>query len=174
MERCVNVTTAGSCSRRDIQEELKFIDPVAALYGTIARKRNAANITKCTRPWSTVVRRVPKVITPTRRVIASSHLFFQIKADSLCFPQAMGPEKVSARGSHLYLALVGAAHDMRNFMTASTASVSRSPQIGFGSTGAPGTSERSSWMVSLLVHPVTKTMGTLHVSRSVLATSIPS
>jgi hypothetical protein len=65
--------------RRDIQEELKFIDPVAALYGTIARKRNAANITKCTRPWSTVVRPVPKVITPTRRVIASSTCSFRSK-----------------------------------------------------------------------------------------------
>ena len=48
-----------------------------AFHGTIARKRNAAKITKCTRPWSTVVRPVPKVITPTRRVIASSICSFR-------------------------------------------------------------------------------------------------
>jgi hypothetical protein len=43
----------------------------ARRYGTTARKRNAAKITRCTIPCSTVVRPVPKVITPTRSVSAS-------------------------------------------------------------------------------------------------------
>ena len=46
-------------------------EPPVPDYGTTARKRNTAKITKCTMPWSTVVRPVPKVITPTSSVIAS-------------------------------------------------------------------------------------------------------
>ncbi len=41
-------------------------------YGTIERKINAAKMTRCTIPCSTVVRPVPNVITLTRRVRANS------------------------------------------------------------------------------------------------------
>ena len=67
-----------------------------------------------------------------------------------------------------------ALHHMRNVITALTASARRSPQTGFGKSGAPGTSLRMRLTVSGSVYPVTKTIRASHASRSFLATSIPS
>ena len=63
---------------------------------------------------------------------------------------------------------------MRNVITALTASARRSPETGFGKSGAPGTSLRMRLTVSGSVYPVTKTIRASHASRSFLATSIPS
>jgi hypothetical protein len=65
-------------------------------------------------------------------------------------------------------------HQVRNLRAPATASERRSPQTGFGITGAPGTCERMRSIVSLSVYPVTKTIGTSHASRSLRASSMPS
>jgi hypothetical protein len=46
----------------------------AELQGTTAKNMKAAKMTRCTMPWSTVVRPVPNVMTATRSTVIESAL----------------------------------------------------------------------------------------------------
>ncbi len=55
--------------------------PPSPPYGTIARNRKAANITRWTMPCSTVVRPVPRVTTPGNSVKRKQELFLGAEAE---------------------------------------------------------------------------------------------
>src|SRR5215813_4382049 len=94
----------------------------------------------------------------------SRHVVPDHRCRVLLSPGRWNLEEVLARASHFWTLVEATAHHIRNVVTAFTASASRSPQTGFGNTGARGTTSWIRVSVSRSVHPVTKTIGASHIS----------